>query len=216
MYHTTVAPRTPGHRTRDCQDQGLEEISPDYHVQRDLLVRFLLSFFLFLLATTLLLSLLSKIASRSSRTELRRFFCWEERAPRPRANSASRSACSLVKSASSFFLRSSSFSFYSRAQFGRKDRAEESRVSLAANCGAANDGPPSEVPRRVRSHLCGPATSDRGAGRIPRGRGVGARRPECVSSPASSLPALFSCPHRASCGSTLLALWWSFSATRAS
>ena len=100
MYHTTVSPRTPGHRTRDCQDQGLEEIRPDYHVQRDFLV--LLLFFFFLLAATLLLSLLSKIASSSSRTALRRFFSLEKRAPRPSTNSASRSACSLVKSASSW------------------------------------------------------------------------------------------------------------------
>ena len=61
-------------------------------------------------------------------------------------------------------------------------------LSLAVSTGKANDGAPSEVP----------------AGPIPRGRGVSALRPECVSSPGSSLPALFSCLHKALCGSTCL------------
>ena len=37
-----------------------------------------------------------------------------------------------------------------------------------------------------------------------------------ASSPASSLPGLFSCPRGALCGSTLFALWWSFSARASS
>ena len=45
----------------------------------------------------------------------------------------------------------------------------ESRVSLAAKTGTANDGPPSEVPGTMRSHLSGPSSSGR-PGRSPRRR----------------------------------------------
>ena len=55
--------------------------------------------------------------------------------------------------------------------------------------------------RTVRSLRCGPATSDRGAGRIPGGRGIGAPRPLNVSCPATSLGSSTTGPEGC-------ALWW--------
>ena len=56
----------------------------------------------------------------------------------------------------------------------------------------------STVRCRIRScGPCGPCGSTRGSGRIPGGRGVGARAPECDSSSASSSSVVF-CPRGAS------------------
>ena len=95
----------------------------------------------------------------------------------------------------------------------RREEGSPPSAALSARPGKDRDGAPSTGQRASRHAVNQGSGSSRGSGRIPRGRGVGARWPECVSSPASSLPALFSCPRRALSGSTLFALWWSFSAS---
>ena len=83
----------------------------------------------------------------------------------------------------------------------RKRREEESTPSaaLSAKTSMDRDGvPPSSGQRASRPGMNQCSGSARGSGRIPGGRGVGARRPECVSSPASSSSVVFFCPRGAS------------------
>ena len=110
----------------------------------------------------------------------------------------------LLLCSTSRLLRSTSSSFlFCSARDRRNETALLSSVSLATRIGNANDGAPSEVPRTVRSHLCGSAPQTEVPAASPEAGGVGALKPECVSSGVL-------------CGFTLFVLWWNFSARASS
>ena len=100
---------------------------------------------------------------------------------------------------------SSSFFFIFRACWRRNLAAVSSTPSKPRSDCTARRGAPTEVPRTVRSHLCGPGASGSCSGRIPGGRVFSPRRALCVTTPASSPELAAFCPRRASCATSDLA-----------
>ncbi len=156
--------RTAGTRAAGAQGRRKEEVLGSFRFLR---------FFLFLL----LLSSKSRACSTAS------------------AACCCTSDCTSLRFAVSFFAFTS-FLLAANEAAVRNQREEESTTSaaLSARPGKDRDGAPSTGQRASRPGMNQCNGSSRGSGRVPGGRGVGARTPECVSSPASSTEEVFLSP----------------------